>query len=78
MSICRVDTPFISARYSVVAKVEQRMTIDWDFAVQVGGIGFGIVFGVLILLSILTWLIGRVINRIEAGQEETGDKQKGA
>ena len=31
-----------------------------------------------ILLSILTWLIGRVINRIEAGQEETGDKQKGA
>lgn len=53
------------------------MTIDWDFAVQVGGIGFGVVFGVLILLSILTWLVGRVINRIEAGQEETGDKQKG-
>jgi Na+-transporting methylmalonyl-CoA/oxaloacetate decarboxylase gamma subunit len=54
------------------------MPIDWDFAIEVGGIGFGIVFGVLILLAILTKLLGVVVGRIEAGRQETDDNQKGA
>jgi Na+-transporting methylmalonyl-CoA/oxaloacetate decarboxylase gamma subunit len=54
------------------------MTIDWNLARQVGGIGFGLVFGVLTILTVIIWLFGVIAGRMNTGNSETGDKQKGA
>ena len=55
------------------------MTVDWGFAGQVGGVGFGIVFAVLIILAVAIWLTGLVIRRIGADKkEETSNNKKGA
>lgn len=52
--------------------------IDWAFAGKIGGIGFGMVFFVLLILAIVLWLVGLVFRKIEAGKEDTGDDKKGA
>ena len=54
------------------------MAVDWGFAGQIGGMGFGIVFAVLIILAVAIWLTGLVISKIGAGKEETSDTKKGA
>jgi Na+-transporting methylmalonyl-CoA/oxaloacetate decarboxylase gamma subunit len=52
--------------------------IDWAFAGKIGGIGFGMVFAVLVILAIILWLVGLVFKKIESGNEDTGDDKKGA
>ena len=52
--------------------------IDWSLARQVGGVGFGLVFGVLTILTVIIWLFGVIAGRMNTGNSETGDKQKGA
>ncbi len=52
--------------------------IDWALAWKIGGIGFGMVFVVLIILAIILWLVGMVFRKIEAGKENTGGDKKGA
>ena len=52
--------------------------IDWAFAGKIGGVGFGMVFLVLVILAIVLWLAGMVFTKIEAGKENTGDNKKGA
>jgi len=54
------------------------MTIDWAFAGKIGGIGFGMVFAVLVILAIVVWLVGLIFRRIDTGEEKTGDGKKGA
>ncbi len=54
------------------------MAIDWGFAWQIGGIGFGVVFLVLIILSLAIRLSGLIIGKIDSGKEEAGDNKKGA
>lgn len=54
------------------------MAIDWGLAGRIGGVGFGLVFAVLIVLSVAVWLTGLVIRKIGAGKEETSDRQEGA
>ena len=54
------------------------MVIDWNQARQVGGMGFGLVFLVLIILTVLTWLFGVVASRLGSGNDKTRDEQKGA
>jgi len=54
------------------------MVIDWNLARQVGGIGFGLVFLVLITLTFLTWLFGAIAGRLGSGKDKTRDEQKGA
>ena len=53
------------------------MGIDWGFAGQVGGIGFGMVFALLIILAVVIWLTGVVLNKISIRKSETGDENKG-
>jgi Na+-transporting methylmalonyl-CoA/oxaloacetate decarboxylase gamma subunit len=53
------------------------MAVDWGFAGQIGGIGFGFVFAVLIILALAIWLTGLVLSRISTGKGKTGDKEKG-
>ena len=54
------------------------MAVDWGFAGLVGGMGFGIVFAVLVILSAAIWLTGLVINKTVASKDETNDGKKGA
>ncbi len=53
------------------------MTVDWGFAGQIGGIGFGLVFTVLIILALAIWLTVLMLGKIGSGKAEAGDKKKG-
>jgi Na+-transporting methylmalonyl-CoA/oxaloacetate decarboxylase gamma subunit len=53
------------------------MLVDWGFAGQVGGVGFSLVFVVLIILAIAMWLVGLVLRKISPDKGEVGDKKKG-
>jgi Na+-transporting methylmalonyl-CoA/oxaloacetate decarboxylase gamma subunit len=53
--------------------------VDWAFAGKIGGIGFGMVFVVLLILAIILWLVGLVFRKLDAGKEEkAGEDKKGA
>ena len=54
------------------------MAVDWGLAGQIGGVGFGLVFAVLIILALAIWLVGLVLSKISPGKGETEDKKKGA
>ena len=53
------------------------MAIPWGQAIQVGGVGFGMVFLLLIILAVVISLTGLVLNKISAAKSETGDEEKG-
>ena len=53
------------------------MTVDWGFAGQVGGVGFGAVFIILVVLGIVIWLVGKILNKIGTNKVEASDKKKG-
>ena len=44
------------------------MVIDWGLAGQIDGIGFGLVFIVLIILAVVMWLVGVVERLSETAQ----------
>ena len=52
------------------------MAVDWGFAGQIGGIGFSIVFAILILLAVVIWLVGLVLSKTGTSKSEPGDKEK--
>ena len=54
------------------------MGVDWGFAGQVGAAGFGMVFFLLVLLAIVIWLTGLILNKVSADKNKTDDTQKGA
>ena len=54
------------------------MDIPWGQAVQVGGIGFGLVFTVLTVLAIAIRLLGLVVGKIATGKGETSDRKEGS
>jgi len=53
------------------------LIVDWGQAGQIGGVGFSVVFGILIILAIVIWLVGLVLNRVKPSEGKTGDKKKG-
>ena len=53
------------------------IAVDWGQAWQIGGVGFGVVFVILIILAIAIWIVGRVLNKISASKSETGEKKEG-
>ena len=53
------------------------MAVDWGLAGQVGGAGFGMVFALLIILAVVIWLTGRLVN-ITRSEDKSDDNQKGA
>ena len=52
------------------------MEVDWGQALQVGGVGFGMVFALLITLAIIIWLTGLLLSKISAGKVEASDNKK--
>ncbi len=51
--------------------------VDWGQAWQIGGVGFGVVFAILIILAIVIWLVGLVLGKIGVSAAEIKDKKKG-
>ena len=46
------------------------MTIDWGMAATVAGKSFATVFLILVILAVVTWLIGFVLQRAKKREEE--------
>jgi Na+-transporting methylmalonyl-CoA/oxaloacetate decarboxylase gamma subunit len=53
------------------------MGVDWGLAGQIGGLGFTLVFVVLLVLALAVWLVGLIIGKATASKGETGNKKKG-
>lgn len=53
------------------------MAVPWGQALQVGGVGFGMVFVLLIIIALMIWLTGLVLGKISLGKSEAGIKKKG-
>lgn len=53
------------------------MAVDWGFAGLIGGVGFGAVFVLLVVLGVVIWLVGVIVNKIGTGKSETSDKRRG-
>ncbi|MFC1933056.1 OadG family protein [Chloroflexota bacterium] len=54
------------------------MAVDWGLAGRIGGMGFGMVFAVLIILAVAIWLTGLVISKVSSSEDETSNSKKGA
>ena len=53
------------------------MSVPWEQAGQVGGVGFGMVFALLIVLAVVIWLTGVIVNKSSAAKDKSGDEGKG-
>ena len=47
------------------------MGVEWGFAGQVGSVGFGMVFALLVFLALVIWLTGIVVSKTSANKNET-------
>jgi Na+-transporting methylmalonyl-CoA/oxaloacetate decarboxylase gamma subunit len=52
------------------------MEIDWAQALQIGSIGFGLVFAILFILAVVTWLASFIINRNVSSDDETATQKE--
>ena len=52
------------------------MDVPWLQAIQVGAVGFGMVFMLLVILGGIIWLTGRLFGKIET-DEAAASKKKG-
>ncbi len=50
--------------------------IDWNLIVEVAGGGFGVTILVLVVLSVVAWLVGLIVQKTKAKPEETVAKDK--
>ena len=53
------------------------MEVPWGQALQLGGVGFGMVFALLIILVIVKGLTGLATSQVGIDKDETDDKKKG-
>ena len=50
--------------------------IDWNLVARIAGGGFGVTILVLIILSLVIWIVGRVIQRFPTRGEESKEESK--
>ena len=43
---------------------------NWPEVIRIMVAGFGAVFLIMILLSVITWLVGKIVQKIEKPKEE--------
>ena len=55
------------------------MVAEWTWAQagQIGGVGFGLVFLVLIILAVAIWVVGKTLSKVNAGKGEVSNEKKG-
>jgi len=52
------------------------MATIWGRSALLAGKGFGVVFLVLVVLAVLTWLMGLVFQKVKKGQEKAKSTAK--
>jgi Na+-transporting methylmalonyl-CoA/oxaloacetate decarboxylase gamma subunit len=52
------------------------MAVDWAQAWQIGGIGFGLVFAVLVILALSMWLTGLILRKLGTDSGDSDGKNK--
>ena len=52
------------------------MIIDWGYAGLVGGVGFGMVFAILVILLFFIWLTGKVLVKMHIDQPAKSEEKK--
>jgi Na+-transporting methylmalonyl-CoA/oxaloacetate decarboxylase gamma subunit len=50
--------------------------IDWNLAARLAGGGFGVTILVLVILSLAAWILGLVIQKMQAKDKEIPAKDK--
>lgn len=50
--------------------------IDWNLAARLAGGGFGVTILVLVILSLVAWILGLVIQKMQAKDKEIPAKDK--
>ena len=50
--------------------------IDWNLVAKIAGGGFGVTILVLIILSLIAWIMGLVIQKIQAKGKEISIKDE--
>ena len=53
------------------------MEVDWGYAGQIGGIGFGMVFLLLVILMAVVILVGTIVKKVEASKNQPNGGEKG-
>ena len=48
--------------------------IDWNLVAKIAGGGYGVTILVLVILSLIAWVMGRIIQRAKTEGEETPPK----
>jgi len=51
------------------------MAVDWAEAFRIGGIGFGTVFLVLVILAVVITLIGLAVRRANRGKDSAQEEK---
>ena len=49
--------------------------IDWDLVAKIAGGGFGVTILVLIILSLVAWIVGLVVQKSQAKGTEDANKR---
>ena len=52
------------------------MAVDWAQAWQIGGVGFGLVFIVLVILALAMWLTGLLLKKLGIDSSDSDIKNK--
>jgi Na+-transporting methylmalonyl-CoA/oxaloacetate decarboxylase gamma subunit len=52
------------------------MEVDWGQAFQIGGIGFSLVFAVLLALASAIWLVALLLNKVFGGTNIASEKKE--
>ncbi len=50
--------------------------IDWNLVAQIAGGGFGITILVLVILALIAWVVGLVIQKYQAKDKEIPEQDK--
>ena len=50
--------------------------VDWNLVAKIAGCGYGITILVLVILALIAWIVGLVIQRIRAKGQETPAKEE--
>ncbi|MFC1951143.1 OadG family protein [Chloroflexota bacterium] len=61
----------------LVAKLSKD-SLDWGDAWQVAGVGFGVVFLVLVILAVAIWVTGVIVKKLETRNATKETEQKKA
>jgi Na+-transporting methylmalonyl-CoA/oxaloacetate decarboxylase gamma subunit len=49
---------------------------DWSLVAEIAGGGFGVTILALIILSVVAWIVGLIIQKTKAKPEETTKEEK--